>query len=148
MAKVERTTTLEVDEAILDKHEKKSSILSANELYAVVYRSEMKRTMRAQLEIIKFVRQILDKSYEIPEKMAAGSAEAEVAKMFRYSYLQKMEDEIKDCEDKGQFQNEEAEYWYQYRRLQLRHYFEAIWVLQSGAHREETNPKPEVKERK
>ena len=75
MKKLEHTTTLEADldmlgdSATSDANDevlaevKKTLSLSPNQYFAVVYRSEQKKTIRAQLEIVRYVQSVLEQSY-------------------------------------------------------------------------------------
>ena len=104
-----------------------------NEYMALVYRSEMKKTMKAQVELIKFVQKVLQGSLELFEEMREEGADVEDAKVyFKEIYMEKMPSEIKECEDdgKGDFVDPEALGWYHYRRLYMRNYLQSIYQIE------------------
>lgn len=66
---------------------------SKNEYFAILYRIEMKKTMRAQLELIKFVRYVFDESYTIQKLVEDGASDTEIGDKFKSLYLTKMDSE-------------------------------------------------------
>ena len=59
--RLEQKSSLETDLEILEN----KANLTQKSYFAVLYRSEMKKTMRAQLEIVRFVQKVLDESLKI-----------------------------------------------------------------------------------
>ena len=121
LRKLEATTSLETDLKILDQNQQLSD-MTANEYFAVVYRSEMKKIMRAQKEIVDFVQNVLKQSQSVNQAIQDGKSTTEASKIFKGIYLAKMESEKNECDEKGEFKNEESESWYLYRRLRCRKY--------------------------
>ena len=65
---MEHITSLKKDLKILEEHSKKSK-LTSGEYFAVLYRSEMKRTMHSQLEMVLFMQGVLTKSQKISKSI-------------------------------------------------------------------------------
>ena len=77
--------------------------LSIRQKFAVIYRSERKKIIRSQLDIIRYLRKVLDQSKDV--------------KNFKETYLEPMANE--NVNDDG----------YIYRRLCLRDYLLQIFTL-------------------
>ena len=69
----DRGTTLEQDLQILERHNNGESKISEKSYFAVIYRSELKKTLRAQLEMAKFLQTLLKESYEIRSIIISGA---------------------------------------------------------------------------
>ena len=61
LAKLENFSTLEADQELLDERVDDLK-LSANQKFALIYRSEQKKILRSSLEIVSFLRKCLEKS--------------------------------------------------------------------------------------
>ena len=124
VSELESQTTLEEDLAILDQHQAKSPQngrkgtktgarhLSQNMYFAVLYRSEMKKTMRAQLELVNFVEKVVQHSYQVKAMTKAGSSKTAASKAFKAIYLEKLPSEIDQCHENGEFLDEKDEFWF------------------------------------
>ena len=64
MKKLERETSLAHDLSLISENN-----LTANQRFSVIYRSERKKIIRDQLDLIRFIIKVLDQSYVIPKRL-------------------------------------------------------------------------------
>lgn len=103
-AEAEKQSTLEVDQNMLKKTTTVTLNLTPQQRFAVVYRSERKRILRAQLEICAYLTKVVHESFEIRHLTSVSIA-------FKDIILKPMPSE------------ETKDHWFLYRRYHLRSYF-------------------------
>ena len=113
----EKMTTLEVDLAMLAGQTNVKMELTAEQRFAVIYRSERKQILRSQLELAEFLLQLLNKV----SKPCSDKA-------FKHLYLSPLPSEQQQMHN-GQFTSLSFEHEYQVRRLFLRRYLLCIFKL-------------------
>ena len=87
---MENTSTLEADLQLL----KEATNWSSENEYAILYRSERKKIMRGQLDLIQFIRKVLRESCGIQHMMESGVAEAQILEFYKQIYGQKTRQEL------------------------------------------------------
>ena len=98
--------------------------MTAEQRFCVVYRSERKKILRSQKELISFLLNVLEESYQLKSMKSVGASQADIDFVFKKIYLHPMESEKIFINSEGDFIDEDEEFWYQYRRLHLRSYLQ------------------------
>ena len=125
---LENQTTLEEDEKLLSDYyiegakfyendkqevcEKTGKCLSWNQYHAILYRSEMKKIMRAQLEFVRYLMALVNSSSEITTMITEGIELPICKEAYKAMYMTHLQSEEKILDDFDEFEKEEDEYWY------------------------------------
>ena len=130
---LEKGTTLEADQELLSGETElaKEVNLTSEQKFCVVYRSERKKILRSQKELVSFLLNVLEESYQLKSLKSVGAPKHEIDLLFKKIYLHPMESEKIYINSDGDFIDAEEEYWYQYRRLHMRSYLQQIFQIQT-----------------
>lgn len=129
ITRLEKFSTLEADMELLDEQIDDLK-LSQNQKFALIFRSEQKKILKSNLEIVSHLRMCLEKSEELIALKEQDATQEELDRHWKSIYLSPMESE-KIFMVNGDFIDKEEEELYYYRRLQLRNHLKEYFNLRT-----------------
>jgi hypothetical protein len=125
IADLESKTTLESDLALLSG---KVTTLTGNQYMAVVYRSERKKIMHSQRHVIEYLLKVVENSADLElQKLQIQDPKA-LGDAFKTIYMAPMAFEKEQMNEDNKFKNDDDEFWFYYRRLNVCQYLREIFV--------------------
>ena len=124
---LEGISTLESDMELLNNPPEGLSI-SFNQRMAVTFRAENKRIVRSHLELIRFVLNVVQESFQLKSMKSLNVDPTEINNVYKRIYLQPMASELEHIKD-GQFTSKKEEELFYFRRLCLRDYIHQVYNI-------------------
>lgn len=100
----------------------KEACLSPEQRFCVIYRSERKKILRSQVELISYLISVIEESYQLKSMKSVNASQKDIDLVYKKIYLHPMESEKIYINSEGDYIDKDEEYLYQYRRLHLRSY--------------------------
>lgn len=140
----EQETTLEQDLELLRASREggfelpEGMQLTEAQMFAVILRSERKKIIRSQIDLVAYLQKVLRESFQLKSMASANAPQKDLDRAFQSIYLQLSQAEKDDVDQTGNFKSEEAESEYQNKRFCLRHYLKSVFELQTVGYTEYT----------